>query len=103
MFDGECHLYGIASEDSLTSAAQFIVFMEQHGLPYQTTEDPRVDGSRIDLLIKAHERLVDPQRLTTLISSRLGRSGVRLRLGETATETSTIFGFIPGSAPRSHV
>lgn len=90
MFDGECHLYGIASEDSLTSAGQFIAFMEQHDLPYQTTEDPRVDGSRIDLLIKARERLVDPQRLTTLISGRLGRSGVRLRLGETATETSTI-------------
>jgi hypothetical protein len=89
LVEGERHLYGIASEDSLTNAEEFVEFMDTHGLQYREVEDSRVDSSQLDLLVEVREQLLDPHRLVSLCTDRLTRSNVRLRLGEVANETST--------------
>lgn len=89
LVEGEPHLYAIAAEDSLTSAHDFLRFMDSHGLEYRAVSDRRIESSRVDLVVEVREQLLDPHRLVSLVSDRLARSNVRLRLGETATETST--------------
>ena len=89
LVEGERHLYGIAMEDSLTNAYEFLEFMETHGLQYREVEDSRVDDSQLEVLVEVREKLLDPHRLVSLCTDRLTRSNIRLRLGEVATETST--------------
>jgi hypothetical protein len=89
VFEGERHLYGIASTGSLTSAQEFVEFMERHDLEYRIVDDDRVEASRVALLVEAHERLLDPHVLAATLGGRLERSHVEVRLQELATERST--------------
>lgn len=87
--EGERHIYAIATAGSMTTADEYVRFMESHGLEFREIDDPRIDMSQVDLLIEAREQLLDPNRLAAVCVARLARSCVRLRLGESATETST--------------
>jgi len=87
--EADRHLYAIAANGSLTTADQFLQFLDRHRLEYRLVEDERVRASEIELLVEVTERLLDPHRLAVACRERLERSRIQLHLGVEATESST--------------
>lgn len=75
------HFYAIASKDSLTTANEFIQFVDGIGLPYRRAEP--LPGT--DLTLEVEEELFDPARLREMVATRMKASGVDVRLGLAAT------------------
>jgi len=76
------HYYAIASQSSMTSAKQFVVFMDEMGLLYKKKKP--IPGS--DLTIEARENIFDPVKLASVVTTRLKGAGVELQLGRAASE-----------------
>jgi hypothetical protein len=76
------HYYAIASHLSMTSADDFIRFVETLGLPYKVAE--KLPGT--DIVVEVDEDLFDPAALTSVVKKRLRAGGVDVRLGRAATE-----------------
>jgi hypothetical protein len=78
---GSTHVYGIASEGSLTSAEAYLRFCDKHGLSYKKLGSyPFVNMDMLDLLVEVEESWYDPSVLKKTVAERLKDSGVVMRL-----------------------
>ena len=74
--------YFIASERSLTSAETFLAFCDRLGLPYRQVDPARFSNriDNVDLGIVTPEVIYDPAIVRRMMTTRLARSGVTVRL-----------------------
>lgn len=72
------HYYAIASNDSLTSAQEYIEFLDELALDYEIVESL----PNTDLTVKVSERLYDPMILKKLVENRLTGAGVEVLLDD---------------------
>ena len=75
------HYYAIASENSLTTAEQYIAFLDEIQLDYQIVEPL----PSTNLTVRVFESLYDPVVLKTTIEERVFGSGVKLVMGDHAS------------------
>ena len=79
------HYYAIASQNSRTSAAEFLQFCATMQLPYEIASPWMLREDAVDLCVKVPEALVDPEMLRTVSLANLRQSGVAVHLGTAAT------------------
>jgi glycine/D-amino acid oxidase-like deaminating enzyme len=80
--------YFVAREGSLTSSGDFITMCNRHGLPYREIDPARFEPAvtNVELGVVTHEVMFDPAVFRQILSARLQRSAVTLRLGTEVTD-----------------
>lgn len=82
------HYYAIsAGSSSKTNALRYLEVLRQHDLKYTIASPPYIDGDKVDLVIQAQERWIDPVLLRGLVYERLGARGVNVHLDAPADGT----------------
>lgn len=76
------HHYAIASKASMTTPEEYITFMDKIGLPYKKVKP--IQGT--DMMVEVEEKIFDPDKLVSIVKTRLKGAGVELRLGKAAVE-----------------
>ncbi len=85
VIDGGRHLYGIAREGSLVSAAQFLDFCDSQQLEYKKVEVPELaDPRMVELVIEGKEARFEPDTLRAVAKRKLTESGVQVHLNTLA-------------------
>jgi len=80
------HYYCIAREKSLTSGERFLEVCKEHNLPHEVVEFDLVNKDMLDVVVKAHESLIDIEKLKQVCRRRLEESSVTVRLNTEATK-----------------
>lgn len=75
------HLYGVARQGSLVSAAQFVAFCRDQSLPLRPATSPELINPVLADTFEASEASIDPDILLRLVPQRLAESGVQVHLG----------------------
>ena len=80
------HLYAIASKDSLVSVNEYINFLKDVKLPYNTIKPL----PNTDLTIEAEEELFDSQILHSLVKAKLKSNGITIKLNKQTSKDDLV-------------
>lgn len=73
------HYYAIASSQTLTTAEQYINFLDEVGLEYKECSLPQIKPGSVDLIISASEELFDPEALKVACKKQLLESNINVK------------------------
>ena len=80
------HLYAISSKDSLVSVNEYINFLKDVKLPYNTIKPI----PNTDLTIEANEELFDSQILYNLVKAKLKSNGITIKLNKQTSKDDLV-------------
>jgi glycine/D-amino acid oxidase-like deaminating enzyme len=74
------HYYAIAKEKSFVNGEQFLAFCQKCNLEYEKVDIPLIDKSKVDLIIRAEESLMNPLALRKVVWQKVKETGVKVHL-----------------------
>ncbi len=74
------HFYAIAKHKSFVTGDEYVRFLDRHNLSYEILQPNHINHDAVSLVVKAEEKLFDPEKIKSTIYERLKEVGVNLYL-----------------------
>ena len=81
------HHYCISKQDSMTSAKQFLDFLDEYGLEYTISDLSFMNKNSIELCVRVNESVYDPVKLRQMCWEKLKKNNVNVFLNREVTDS----------------